>query len=226
MHRGAVAYTLRLGLLAACVLAVYACGGGAKPLSEEYGSLSPGSRYVTDEFEPALSFEVSKGWELTDDLQQKPFFSLSREYEGGNHFVEISFLNPPSMVSDPSNPNKLVPAPKDWVSWFQEHPHLKTSEPQPTSVGGVQGRRFDTMISSLPDDYYSEDCLGMGVPLWPLPHGHHWCTDEGGFTDRYIVLEGIQNETVIIDVWSNIEAFEKVFLEAKEVLDTVEWEEA
>ena len=82
------------------------------------------------------------------------------------------------------------------------------------------------MISSLPDDYYSEDCLGMGVPLWPLPNGHHWCTDEGGFTDRYIVLEGIQNETVIIDVWSNIEAFEKVFLEAKEVLDTVEWEGA
>ena len=79
MHRGAVSYTLRLGLLAACVLAGCACGGDAKPLSEEYGSLSTGSRYVTDEFEPALSFEVGKGWELKDGLQQKPFFSLSRQ---------------------------------------------------------------------------------------------------------------------------------------------------
>ena len=41
MHRGAVAHTLRLGLLVAGVLAVYGCEGGAKPLSEEYGSLSP-----------------------------------------------------------------------------------------------------------------------------------------------------------------------------------------
>ena len=61
MPRGAVAHTLRLGLLVAGVLAVYGCGGGAKPLSEEYGSLSP-ARYVAEEFQPALSFEVGKGW--------------------------------------------------------------------------------------------------------------------------------------------------------------------
>ncbi len=225
MHRGVVAYTLRLGLLVACLLAGCACGGAAKPLSEAYGSLSPGTRYVTDNFEPALSFEVGKGWDLTDELQQKPFFELSREYEGGNHFVVISFNNPPSRVSAPKNPNKLVPAPKDWVSWFQEHPHLKTSEPQPTSVGGVEGRRLDFKVSTLPEDYYSEDCLGMGVPLWPLLRGHHWCADEG-FTSRTIVLEGIEGETVIIDAWSSSGKFEKVLPEAKEMLDTVEWESA
>jgi hypothetical protein len=223
VHRGVVAYTLRLGVLAACVLAVCACGGSAKPLSGE-SSLSPGTRYVTDKFEPALSFEVGKGWALADGLQQKPFFGLSREYEGGSHFVLIYFNNPPSRVSDPKNPNKLMPAPKDWVSWFQEHPHLETSEPQPTSVGGVQGRRFSSRVTSLPDDYYSEDCLGMGVPLWPLPKGHHWCADEG-ITDRYIVLDGIENETVIIDAYSS-SGFEKVIPESKEVLDTVEWEGA
>ncbi len=225
MHRGAVAYSLRLGLLAACLLAGCACGGAAKPLSEAYGSLSPGTRYVTDNFEPALSFEVGKGWDLTDELQQKPFFELSREYEGGNHFVVISFNNPPSRVSAPKNPNKLVPAPKEWVSWFQEHPHLKTSEPQPTSVGGVEGRRLDFKVSTLPEDYYSEDCLGMGVPLWPLLRGHHWCADEG-YTDRAIVLDSIEGETVIIDIWSGSGTFEKVLPDAKEVLDTVEWEDA
>ena len=216
---------LGLGFLVTLVvLAVNACGGGAKPLSEEYGSLSPG-RYVADEFQPALSFEVGKGWEVSE-LQQKPFFELSREYEGGDYFVFISFNNPPSRVSDPRNPNKLVPAPKNWVSWYQEHPYLETSEPQPTSVGGVQGRRFATVASTLPEDYYSEDCLGIGVPLWPLLHGHHWCAEEEGF-DRTIVLDGVEDETVIINVWSTTEASsEKVLPEAKEVLDTVEWEGA
>ena len=145
MHRGAVSYTLRLGLLAACVLAGCACGGDAKPLSEEYGFLSPGT-YVADGFQPTLSFEVGEGWEVPE-LQQKPYLEILREYKGGDYFVAISFNNPPPRVSDPSNPNKLVPAPKDWVSWFQEHPHLETSEPQPTSVGGVQGRLFDTAVS-------------------------------------------------------------------------------
>jgi hypothetical protein len=211
----------RMSVLVAGVLAVYACGGGAKPLSEEYGSLSP-SRYVADEFQPALSFEVGKSWEVSE-LEQKSFFELSREYEGGDYFVSISFNNPPARVSDPRNPNKLVPAPKDLVSWYQEHPYLDTSEPQLTSVGGVEGTRFSTVTSTLPEDYYSEDCLGVGVPLWPLPKGHHWCAEEEGF-DRTIVLDSVEDATVIIDVWSYTEASEKVLPEAKEVLDTIEWE--
>lgn len=223
MHRVATARTLRLGLLVACLLAVCACGGGAKPLSEEYGSLSPG-RYVADEFRPALSFEVGEGWEVPE-LQQKPYLEILREYRGGDHFVAISFNNPPPRVSDPANPDELVPAPKDWVSWYQEHPRLETSEPQPTSVGGVQGRLFDTAVSDLPEGYYSQDCLGTGVPLWPLLRGHQWCAELEGFV-RTIVLDGVEGETVIIDVWSDTGVSEKVLSEAKEVLDTVEWQDA
>ncbi len=192
------------------------------PLSEESGSLSPG-RYVTDEFEPALSFEVGKGWELSDGIQQKPFFQISQEYQGGDYFGTISFNNPPPKVSDPRNPNKLVPAPEDWVSWFQEHPSLETSEPMPASVGGVEGRQFDTKVSSLPEDYYSEDCLGYGVPLWPLLEGHHWCADEGD-TSQTIMLK-VEDETVIVDVYSESEMFEKILPEAQKVLKTVKWEE-
>jgi hypothetical protein len=221
MHRGAVAHTLRLGLLVAGVLAVYACGG-AKPLSEEYGSLSP-SRYVADEFQPSLSFEVGKGWEV-DPLRQRVYFEILRNYQRSSSFVAISFNNPASKVSDPRNPNKLVAAPEHWVSWFRNHPYLQTSEPVPASVGGVEGERFDTKVSSLPEDYYSEDCLGYGVPLWPLLEGHHWCADEGD-TSRTIVLE-VEDETVIVDVYSRSETFEKHLPKAQEVLKTVKWEGA
>ncbi len=205
-----------------CTSVLTGCGGDAKPLSEHFGSLAPG-RYVTDQFQPALSFEVGKGWEV-QELRQKPFFQIEREYQGGDSFVALAFNNPPSEVSVPTKPNKLVPAPDDWASWFQEHPYLETSEPMPKSVGGVEGRQFDTKVSSLPEDYYSQDCLGYGVALWPLLQGHHWCADEG-VTSRTIVLK-VEGDTVIIEVYSESEMFEKIFPEAQKVLKTVEWEEA
>jgi hypothetical protein len=225
-----VVETLGLGLLVTLIgLALSACGGGvqeeakARLLPEGPKALRPGE-YRSEEFKPSLSFRVGKGWEVSE-LQQKPYFDILHEYQEGDYFVAISFNNPPPKVSDPRNPNKLVPAPEDWVSWFEEHPYLKTSSPRPMSVGGVEGRRLDTRVSSLPDDYYSEDCLGAGVPLWPLLGGHHWCADEG-YTTRTIVLESIAGERVIIDAWSDSGKFEKVLPEAKEVLDTVEWEGA
>ena len=216
--RTRVAVLAVIGLVAAS-----SCSDNARPLSEQSGSLAPG-RYITDEFRPVLSFEVGKGWEVSE-LRQKPFFELLHENESGSYFAVISFNNPPSKVSDPRNPDRLVPAPGDWVSWFQEHPYLKTSSPQRASVGGVEGRRLDTRVSSLPGNYYSEDCLGQGVPLWPLLDGHHWCGDEG-FTSRTIVLNGVAGETVIIDVWSGSETFERILPSSQKVLKTVEWEDA
>jgi hypothetical protein len=215
MYRPAVRALIRLGaLVASVIVALCSCGGSAKPLSEQPGSL-PSGRYVTDEFEPAFSFEVGEGWEVST-LQQKPFVEVSRAS------VAVAFNNPPSHVNDPTNPDKLLPAPEDWVSWFQEHPHLETSEPLAASVGGVEGRRFDTRVSSLPRDYYSEDCLGYGVPLWPLLNEHHWCADEGD-TARTTVLK-VEGETVIVDVYSESETFKKVLPEAREMLETVKWE--
>jgi hypothetical protein len=105
---------LRLSLIITVSLIASSCGGGARPLSEEPSSLSPG-RCVTDVFEPALSFEVGKGWELSDGLQQKPFFQILREFEKGSYFVAISFNNPPRSVSDPRNPSKIVHAPQYFV---------------------------------------------------------------------------------------------------------------
>jgi hypothetical protein len=218
---------LRL-VVAFVILAANACGGVDEPLSEQSGTLSEQSgtlspgRYIVDEFEPALSLEVDKGWEVSE-LQQKPFFEIVHEYQGGSYFVAISFNNP-SKVSDPRNPHKLMSVPKDWVSWFQEHPYLEISSPQPANVGGAEGKRFNTRVSS-PKDYYSVDCEGQGVALWPLLGGHHWCADDG-YTSRTIVLNDVQGETVIIDVWSRSRTFEKALTKANDVLNTVEWEGA
>jgi hypothetical protein len=138
VHRGAVAYSLRLGLLAACVLAACACGASAKPLSGEH-SLSPGNRYVTDEFEPALTFEVGNGWELTDGLQQKPFFELSREYQGGDRFVVISFNNPPPGSATLTILTSLCPHPKIRSPGSKGIPTSKSPSPGRRASGACGG---------------------------------------------------------------------------------------
>ncbi len=103
--RARVAVLAVIGLVAAS-----ACGDDTRPLSEQFGSLSPG-RYATDRFQPALSFEVGKGWEVSE-LRQEPYFEIAREYQGGSYFAVISFNNPPGKVSDPRKPGRLLPAPK------------------------------------------------------------------------------------------------------------------
>ncbi len=109
---------LELVLLVTIIsLALSACGGGgqeeakARPLPEGPKALRSGE-YHTEEFEPSLSFRVGQGWEVSE-LQQKVYFDILREYQGGVYFVAISFNNPPPKVSDPRHPNKLVPAPEN-----------------------------------------------------------------------------------------------------------------
>jgi hypothetical protein len=85
-----------------------------RPLPEGPKALRPGE-YRSQEFKPSLSFRGGKGWEVSE-LQQKPYFDILHEYQGGDYFVAISFNNAPPKVSDPRHPNKLVPSPEDWVS--------------------------------------------------------------------------------------------------------------
>ena len=97
-------------------MAASACGDDSRPLPEQAGSLSPG-RYVTDRFQPALSFEVGKGWEVSE-LRQEPYFETLREYQGGSYFAAISFNNPPSKVSNPKPP-KSEPPPRTGPHGFR-----------------------------------------------------------------------------------------------------------
>ena len=47
----------------------------------------------------------------------------------------------------------MVDAPKDMVGWTQQHPYLQTSNPEPVTVGGVKGVKFDVVLGDRPQNY-------------------------------------------------------------------------
>ncbi len=79
----------------------------------------------------------------------------------------LSFVNAQEVyVYEPTRtgtPN-LVKAPEEMVGWFQQHPYLQTSKPEPVTVGGVKGVQFDVVVGDLPEGY-SSVWLGLRGPL-------------------------------------------------------------
>jgi hypothetical protein len=123
----------------------------------------------------------------------------------------------------------VVEAPKDMVAWFQHHPYLQTSKPEPVTVGGVKGEQFDVVVKNVPQEYY-------GLCSQKFGPGH--CVDLFGISSglpenliavyeedkvRVIVLEDVRRETVTIYYSSPATEFDEFALEAQRVLDSVKW---
>jgi hypothetical protein len=128
-----------------------ACGGRPeeperRPLPEEEGqALRPGE-YRSEEFEPSLSFSVGEGW-ATYTPETQDVLRLAREETGGLGFTNIREVYEPNRTGSPD----VAEAPEDIVGWFRRHPYVQTTEPEPATVGGVEGVRFDAVVG----DYLS-----------------------------------------------------------------------
>src|SRR5215208_8131173 len=152
-RRRMVSQALGLGLVVTLVvLALSACGGGggsgggehqqakARPLPDmEHKSLPPGE-YHSEEFKPSFSFRVGKGWQTPDaDIKETPerlIIESTEEVKGGTLLI---FRNPPEAYDPQKHAWVNVNSYEDILSWFQHHPYLKTSNPEPVTVGGVKG---------------------------------------------------------------------------------------
>jgi hypothetical protein len=139
-----VSQALRLGLLVTLIsLLLSACGGGekkakARHLPEELQKALPPGTYRSEEFKPSLSFRIGKGWE-TATLEVPDILRISRGETGIVGFANIHEVYKPTRTGAPN----VGEAPEDIVGWFRRHPYLDTTEPEPTTVGGVEGVQFD-----------------------------------------------------------------------------------
>src|SRR5215212_8403212 len=145
---------LVVGLLGTLlVLALSACGGAggqeeakarSLPLYPTEKALSPGE-YHSVKFKPPLSFELGKGWSNHEE-QLSDWIQLSQQGEIGT----LQFANVEE-VFKPGTTN-VEEAPQDLVGWLQHHPYLKTSKPQPVTVGGLKGEQLEVLVEDLPKD--------------------------------------------------------------------------
>lgn len=208
---------IRLGLLVVLVVLVLsACGGGgsareeakARPLPENNVTLRPGE-YRSKEFKPSLSFRVGKGWKnVGPQLPDK----LSISIGGGGGDPLLIFRNLQEVFKPGTH--TAVKAPKDMVGWFQNHPYLQTTKPEPVTVGGVKGQQFDWVVA--------EDSPYKTVNTFRYSDGFD-VSARKGFEYRAIVLEDVKGETVTIGVGSPASEFDGFAPEAHKVLDTVKW---
>jgi uncharacterized protein YjbI with pentapeptide repeats len=197
------------------------------PNGKKYEDWLKGEGYVTDEFVPAFRLDFGKegwAWKVSRQTADEVHMRYLNSEES-----ELLFSSP-LHIFDPSNlsERKEVPAPEtvhEWVSWFQSHPTLETSNPVPESVGGVSGMRID--VTCVP---WSRD-----APQKSLPCSPPFPTSVGGRNtsfminretqDQYIIVD-VRGETVVIDVHAAGPKDFDVFLpKAQEVLATVEWQE-
>ena len=140
---------------------------------------------------------------------------------------EIGTLNFANVkkVYKPGTAN-VVEAPKDLVGWLQHHPYLKTSKPQPVTVGGLKGEQLEVLIDHLPKDPngycdpYPSGCLD----IFNLSGG-----DELGYFGknhnqrRVIVLGDVKGDTVVIWFAGPPDTFDKFAPKAQKVVDSVKW---
>ena len=227
MNRLLVGRVLSLGLLVVVVvLALSACGGGekkakARPLPEDPKTLHPGT-YRSEEFKPSLSFHVGKGWSSSPFLEEaSDALQITRGQTAGLGFANVQEVYKPTRTV-----SQIVDAPKDMVGWFQQHPYLQTSKPEPVTVGGVKGLQFDVVVGDRPQ-YYIPTCTSIignpnCVDLFRLSTGEPILLVEGDKAG-IIVLEDVEGETVTIGFVSPASEFGEHAPEAQKVLESVEW---
>ena len=222
MYRRTLRNVLLLGLLAAwLVFAVSACGGGEeqskpRPLPEEEKALRPGE-YRSEEFKPSFSFRVGKGW-TNAPPETSDLLHIQWEQKGGIGFLKFQQVYEPTRTGTPN----VVKAPKDMLSWFQQHPYLQTSTPEPATVGGVEGKRFDLSLGDVPEDYHAV-CGSNCVDIGNVGSGSDLLAIHEGEKVRVIVLEDMEGGTLTIGSNSSITDFDEFIPEAQKVIYSVKW---
>jgi PAS domain S-box-containing protein len=119
----------------------------------------------------------------------------------------------------------VVDAPKDLVGWLQHHPYLKTSKPQPVTLGGVKGEQLEVLVDHLPKDPngycdpYPSDCLDIFNQSSGDQIGYFREVNKR----RVIVLGDVKGDTVVIWFAGPPDTFDKFAPKAQKVVDSVTW---
>jgi hypothetical protein len=212
-RRIAVTVAMLVALVTLGALSLSACGAGGSAQEEakarhlpdkEYKALPPGE-YHSEEFKPAFSFTVGKGWQTPDavinETPERLILESTQEAKGGTLLI---FRNPPEAYDPKKHKWVNVNSYEDILSWFQHHPYLKTSNPEPVTVGGVKGVQLETDVAKdSPED----------------------AVKSFRYSDGFVasIDRGEQGRTIILDMKGEAVSIGVGFPRAQKVVDTVKW---
>ncbi len=231
-------YALSLGLLVTLALTMSACGGGGtehqqaqgRPLPKYHQAVLPAGKYHTTEFKPPLSFRLTgEGWRFEgpsgtlNDPEHPDYLFFQKIPEGAIAFFNLRELEGVFKPKGPTGAVDPMPAPDEVVGWFQHHPYLKTSDPEPVTVGGVKGVQFDVVLTNLPVNHEGL----CGEPAYCLDI---FALSTGGSSEVYyqkkncfIVLESVDGVPVVIQYEDLKDVFDEFVPIAEKVLKSVQW---
>ncbi len=236
-------HSLRFGVLVVLIaLTLGACGGGTagggedqeaegSPLPKYEKASLPAGEYHTTEFEPSLSFRIAgDDWRFEGpsgalgDPEHPDYLFIGRDLTASIAFFNTRKLKGVYNPRGPAGKIEPMPAPGELVGWFQRHPYLETSEPEPATVGGVKGVQFD-VVTDLPK-YYS----GSGISIEDDCCVDIFALSTGGSSvvfyqkrEHYIVLENVKGVPVVIYYNNDADDFDEFVPVAEKVLQSVEW---
>lgn len=153
------------------------------------GVLAPGS-HATVAFRPTLTFTTATGWVNTMDRERA--YTL-HNLEWPAHFFQIySQVAIPEQNAECSAERKVGAGSTvdDWVEFFTSHPGLKTSTPQPFTLGDHNGVQLDLHVAGG----WTETCPRSIAPAVYL------ITNEAATPDRVKWIDDQQVAVWIVDV--------------------------
>ena len=115
------------------------------------------------------------------------------------------FRNPPEAYDPQKQEWVDVDSYEDILSWYQDHPYLETSNPEPVTVEGVKGVELETDVAKDSPEY--------AVKSFRYSDGFEASIDKGA-----------QWRTIILDMKGEALSIAVDFPKAQKVVDTVKWE--
>jgi hypothetical protein len=170
-------------------------------------------------FEPAASFTATgRGYTIAAEAPDS--FTVTFSGPSGQIVFandRVRFLDPGSEQSGGRvTPVEIDTSVDGVATWFQEHPHLATSEPTPVTIGGADGVVLE-LVAARPYDHPA-----CGSPrcvfLWSGLDGTYGLPDDD--RARLYVLD-VNGETVMLLVASQADGFDEFAADADEMLATL-----
>jgi hypothetical protein len=204
-----------LGLTLAAVLVLAACGGngesGSKPEpaaavtpfpSIDMADLVAGTTYTTRRFKPSLELTLPEGeWKAAgadsrDHVEIEPTVKdpVDSSALGFHHMTRV--FDP---AAGGRTPGDAVAGPGDFAKWLTDHPHLKTTKPEPVEALGLRGVSIDVRVRSSQPRKYKDcgkvegDCVVMFTgKIEPIVYGSR-------SFGRFYVLEQPDGKELVVE---------------------------